>query len=323
MPSPAVRVVVAVVALSCLCAPADAVVLYSKSYRNKSAPSGSYANSGWQWQGEWGQFLGTPIGKNHFITAKHVGGSIGQNLTLNGKGYRTTACFDDPGSDLRIWKVGASFGSWAPIYTGRSEAGKEAMIFGRGSQRGAEVRVGSTRKGWRWGAMDYLRSWGRNRVDGVRRLGTGLGDALYFDFDRSGIAEEGMLTGGDSGGALFIKDGTTWKLAGIHYAVEASFRLTPSGAGFNAAIFDKGGLWYGGKLVADTSTDVPALAYSTRVATRSAWIGDVLAGRIAPTGNAARPAPAVVPEPSMLALLSPLAMLARKRRRRGITVSSS
>lgn len=300
---------------SLLATSANGVVLYSKTYRNKSAPTGSYANSGWQWQGKWGQFLGTPIGKNHFLTAKHVGGLVGQSLASNGKSHKTTAFWDDPGSDLRIWKVSTPFSSWAPIYSGRSETGKVAMLFGRGSQRGAEVKVGSARKGWRWGRMDYLTSWGRNRVDGVRRLGNALGDGLYFDFDRAGIAEEGMLTGGDSAGGLFIKDGSTWKLAGIHYAVEASFRFTQSGSAFNAAIYDKGGLWYGGKLVADTSTDIPAVAYSTRVATRSAWIGDVLAGRLAPSGGAFRPGPSIVPEPSVPALLAPLSMLALRRRR--------
>jgi len=312
-----VRRAISVAVLSLwLATPTDAIVLYSKTYRNKSAPTGSYANSGWQWQGEWGQFLGTPIGKNHFITASHIGGSVGQSLKLNGKTYKTTAFYDDPSTDLRIWKVSTAFTSWAPIYTGRSEAGKHAMIFGRGSQRGAEVKLGSSRKGWLWGAMDHLRSWGRNRVDGARNMGNGLGDGLYFDFDRVGISEEGTLTGGDSAGGLFIKDGTVWKLAGIHYAVEASFRASQNGSSFNAAIYDKGGLWYGGKLIGDTSTDIPALAYSTRVSTRSTWINDVIAGRIAPNGGAARPEPTVVPEPGAVGLLSATALLTLGRRSR-------
>ena len=41
--------------------PAPAVLLYSTPQRNTWAPSGSIYNSGWQYQGRWGAFLGTPI----------------------------------------------------------------------------------------------------------------------------------------------------------------------------------------------------------------------------------------------------------------------
>ena len=30
-------------------------------------------NAGWQYQGQWGGFLGTPIAKNYFISAAHIG----------------------------------------------------------------------------------------------------------------------------------------------------------------------------------------------------------------------------------------------------------
>jgi len=51
-----------------------AVVLYRTPTRNTSAPSSMLYNSGWQWEGKWGGFLGTPIAPNYFITAGHVGG---------------------------------------------------------------------------------------------------------------------------------------------------------------------------------------------------------------------------------------------------------
>jgi hypothetical protein len=36
---------------------------------NTTAPTGEYADSGWQYQGRWGNFLGTVISPNCFITA--------------------------------------------------------------------------------------------------------------------------------------------------------------------------------------------------------------------------------------------------------------
>lgn len=65
--------------------PARGVVVYGGTGRNTS-PGGAPAGSGWQYEGKWGSFLGTPISPNLFITAGHVGGSIGQSFTYNGTG---------------------------------------------------------------------------------------------------------------------------------------------------------------------------------------------------------------------------------------------
>ena len=95
------------------------VLLYSTAQRNTWAPSGSLWNSGWQYEGRWGAFLGTPIAPRFFITAENVGGSVGQAFTYRGKTYTAKARFDDPNSDLRIWMVDRPFAdAYAPIYRG-------------------------------------------------------------------------------------------------------------------------------------------------------------------------------------------------------------
>lgn len=65
-----------------------AVLFYSTSdpIHNTTAPTGSLTNSGWQYEGEWNGFLGTAIAPRYFITAKHVGGSIG-DVILNGASH--------------------------------------------------------------------------------------------------------------------------------------------------------------------------------------------------------------------------------------------
>src|SRR6184192_2076488 len=82
---------------------AKAILFYSTGdpNYNTNAPGGSLTDSGWQFEGIWGGFLGTAIATNYFITARHVGGSTGDLFTLNGVQYATTAAYDDPDSELR------------------------------------------------------------------------------------------------------------------------------------------------------------------------------------------------------------------------------
>ncbi len=320
--SKALFVLVAVAAGAALpVAPAQAVIVYGGAGRNTS-PDGSPVGSGWQHQGQWGSFLGTPIASNLFITAGHVGGAVGQNFTYGSNSYATTASYDDPNSDLRIWKVDGSFGSYAPLYGGTSEAGKALTVFGRGTQRGSEVRVNGTLKGWQWGSSDAVQSWGQNTVDGVVSGGPSLGQLLAFDFDaaKRGGANEGTLSVGDSGGGLFVQDGTSWKLAGINYGVENAVSLTgATGSGISAAIFDKGGLYTGGDGAwaynADTRGDKPALAYSTRISSNLDWINSVLASGATSTLSSSSSTIAV-PEPSGLIILAAAIMALWTRRRR-------
>ncbi|MEA2709264.1 MAG: hypothetical protein QOF78_1865, partial [Phycisphaerales bacterium] len=163
-------------ALFAVAQPASAVILSRTATRNTSAPTGTNANSGWQWQGHWGGgFVGTPIAPQYFITAEHIDGAKGQAIYWNGKNYTTTAQYDDPLTDLRIFKISGTFSSYAPIYTGSSETGKRAMVFGRGTTRSSEVKKGTTLKGCKWGALDKVKSWGENNVAGTLSGGAGLG----------------------------------------------------------------------------------------------------------------------------------------------------
>src|SRR5215510_11080079 len=80
-------------ALLCSIVPGRCVLLYSTGDpgHNTNAPTGALTNSGWQYQGTWSTFTGTVISSNAFITAKHVGGTIGDPFTFQGVQYTTTA----------------------------------------------------------------------------------------------------------------------------------------------------------------------------------------------------------------------------------------
>lgn len=270
--------------LICACAawaaPAvHGVILYGTGdpAANTQAPAGALAGSGWEFQGLWGSFLGTPVAPSYFLTAKHVGGTVGQKFTFNGVEYPTVASFPSPTSDLQLWKVAGTFPAYAPLYAGGDEVGKNLVVFGRGTQRGAEVfNQNRQLAGWQRGAADGRMRWGENVVDSIFYGGSALGYLLRVSFDRTGGPNEAMLSTGDSGGGLFVQEGGVWKLAGICYGVDGPFNTSLAGDGFFGAMFDKGGLyekrgtsWH---LIPDAEVDIPGNFGATRVSEHVDWI---------------------------------------------------
>ncbi len=269
--------------------PLQAVLFFSTgdADHNTSAPTGPLADSGWQFEGRWGAYLGTVISSNVFLTAQHVGGNPGAPFILDGIAYPTTAFFDDPETDLRLVRVCGSFLAAATLHTNTNEPGMPVVVYGRGTQRGAPVTTGSldaNTNGWHWGISDYRLRWGENVVEtvvnGTNDFGAGIGDLLKMTFSTDGGPNECHLSVGDSAGGLFILDGT-WQLAGINYAVDGPYRTTAEGPGFDAAIFDAGGLFQaddngGWTLTPVLPFDQPGAFYATRVSARIEWIRGVL-----------------------------------------------
>ena len=278
--------------LPAFAATARAVILFETGdpSRNTTAPTGSLTNSGWQLQGKWLGFLGTPVGPNHFIAAAHVGGAVGSVFEFGGVVHTTVARHGDSNSDLVIWEVTPRFNTWAQLYSANDEAGKRFVVFGRGTQRGAAVQAGlvnQATKGWRWGDYDAVMRWGENMVADVLDADGNIvaatlanGTILRAQFDAHGGANEAGLSFGDSSGAAFIRDGQEWKLAGINYAVDGPYNLSNAGPGFQAMIFDEGGLYTGGEnswtLVPDLPSNQPGSFYLTRISVRLDWIRNII-----------------------------------------------
>jgi hypothetical protein len=257
---------------------------------NTTAPTGTLANSGWELQGAWGGFLGTPVGPHHFLAASHVGGAVGDLFWFQNNFYVTVKATKDPSSDLQMWEVAGTFPTYAQLYDGATETGLDLMVFGRGGIRGAEVRVNNVLKGWQWAGWDGRMRWGQNKVSSVSNDPNGqpAGDQphiMIVNFDASGSANEAHLASGDSSGGVFIQQSGLWRLAGINWAVDGPYNSSNSGTGFNAALFDEGGSYQavdnGWSLVTDTASNKPGSFYATRVKARLTWIQGVLAA--APT----------------------------------------
>jgi hypothetical protein len=274
------RFLAVLIGMRWLFAPAVAVILYGTGdpSANTTAPTGAFANSGWQFEGQFGGFLGTVIAPNYFITAKHIGGSVGQIFTFNGTNYTTIAVFPDPSSDLQIWRVSGTFPIQAPLYAGApgSEANLFVTVFGRGTQRGSSVFVGppSHQGGWLWGTSDAVQRWGTNIVGSIVNDPT-YGALLRVPFNNNAGPNEGHLSVGDSGGAVFVYDMTTsrWELAGINLAVDGPFSTSSNGANaFNAAMFDTTGLFVDGGGGTWVAAPNPSAFYATEIAAHRQFI---------------------------------------------------
>ena len=263
---------------------AIAVILYGSGdpSTNTTAPAGTLGGSGWQYEGRFGAFLGTVIASNYFVTAKHIGGSVGQTFVFNGANYTTTAVFPDPSSDLQIWKVSGTFPSHAQIYSAvaGSESSDNLVVFGCGTQRGSPVFVGSDSHlgGWLWGSSDGVQRWGTNVVGSIVTDPT-YGDLLRVPFNADVSANESHLSVGDSGGAVFVFNTTSnvWELAGINLAVDGPFSTMSNGTNpFDAAMFDTTGLFAQDNQGSWVAAPNPSAFYATEIAAHRGFIESVI-----------------------------------------------
>lgn len=272
-------------ALAGLFTPQAVVFLnHGDAAHNTSPPTGELAGSGWQWQGDWQGFAGTPIAINFFVTAKHLPGKVGDPFRLDGGNYRTVAAFPDPASDLVLWKICGSFASHAPLVEAGPLVGERCVVFGRGMTRGSEVTVtnemDTTVAGWQWAPADGRLRWGSNTLSAAGE------QYVEAAFDADSAADEATVAGGDSGGGLFVQQAGEWRLAGIHAAVDGPFRYPATTENFNAALTDRRGLeeqegaddWH----LVTGATPQPAHLYSTSIAARRGWIDAILAADSAP-----------------------------------------
>lgn len=236
-------------------------------------------NSGWQYEGKFNTFLGVPIAPYFFITAKHIGGSVGNVLDFHGDLYTTIAAHPSPNTDLQIWEVDHAkpFPTYAPLATAAGDIGTTATIMGRGTQRGAEVIVDDVLRGWKWGSSDDVQRWGRNEVEGVLNGSPSEGQLLYCNMNSPGLPDECHLSTGDSGGGMFVLENGLWRLAGINYSVEGPYRTTATGLSFNAALFDQRGLYMdnGGWTLVAGSENVPSGFVCSRISASQSWITSV------------------------------------------------
>ncbi len=248
--------------------------------QNLSAPTDSLVNA-WNLEGTWQtDFTGTPIAPNYFITAAHLGGSVGDTFVYNGVDFTTTAEYTPPdGSDLAIWQVSGTFSSYASINTNSNLVGQEIGVFGRSAGDGPTTAPdGTTLSGWQWSSnsLTGALSWGTNTVAYEGAVSGLTGQFIGFEFNKALGPNTAALSSGDSGGGVFVQNNGVWVLAGVNSAASGPYNTVSNGGSatqFNASLYDSSGLYYSGTTQATTG---PSISFATSLSSEAAWINSII-----------------------------------------------
>lgn len=210
-----------------LASPAAAVLIDSgDGTGNTTAPAD---DPGFIHIGKRSQFSAVYVGNGWVLTANHTG--VGA-VEIDGTSYPDVAGskvrFDDGGvaADLMAFQIDPYPAlPILPINAIADLTGESVIMAGNGNDRGAAVTECSSIDGYAWSGSKSIR-WGTNTVGSyITALST---NALVTTFDQGGSAHEAQNVNGDSGGALFFKNGTDWELAGILFALGAFGCQSPS-----------------------------------------------------------------------------------------------
>lgn len=205
-------------------APARAVIIASgDGSGNTTAPAD---DPGFVHAGRIGGLSAVYLGNGWVLTANHVGAN---DSLIAGTIYPHI-----PGSAIQLQNPDLSYADLLvfrlalppalPTLAIRASApppGASLVMIGHGRNRGAATSWMGI-PGWYWAGTNAIR-WGTNLVSqnglDVNLPGTKT-RSFDTDFTQSGgTTHEAQAAVGDSGGAVFLKNGTQWELAGILYAI--------------------------------------------------------------------------------------------------------
>lgn len=207
-------------------------VVDSSSTTNTSNPGDG---SPWGNVGTVNGSTGEYLGNGWVLTAYHVGsGSITFDIgtfAADGQSVRLKNA-DNSNADLLLFHLtltpslpSLALSSATPV------AGSAVDMMGFGRIRGSSEKnytwTGHTGNGFDWSAGGQ-KSFGTNTIaaGGLVTVndGFGINESFVTDFTQStpgpATAHEAQAALNDSGGAIFFKNGSTWELSGIMYAID-------------------------------------------------------------------------------------------------------
>lgn len=191
------------------------------------------------WVGSWNGSSCVAVGRYWFVTAKHVGGSVGQNVTMRGVEYRAVEIRPHPSYDVQLIRVAEVVPGYHKLAVNVG-LGDPVVVGGYGVTAAAALpSSGGGVGGYDWNGPRQ-ETWGANVIEGD-------GNLLAIRFDPpsapSAVPEESIFAVNDSGGGLFAygSDGSL-ELAGIAVSV-SNFGSSPWSANGFALNIDMYRVW--------------------------------------------------------------------------------
>jgi hypothetical protein len=274
-----------------------------------------------------GSIVGVPISSRYFLTAYHLSGPGGtsvfkyNNNTATTTNYNVQYVSEVGDSDIALWEIDPSdsgtFSWYAPLDstdpTNLATHASTFYVLGDGTIRGT-----ATTGGWTQGSAEPSQqtpgfmSWGTNSIAGIETVADGpgvhnAGKYIAYGFYQGGGSNEAILSSGDSGGGLFVKNLVTnqWELAGINYGVDVVWDTSGPNNGGNydsSSLYNTNGYYNEDGTLINNSPAEPEFSYDSEIYSNYSAII------------------ALVPEPAsatiLLAILGPMAV--RRSRRSAI-----
>jgi hypothetical protein len=244
--------------------PAPAVVVMGSQGNNfiNAPPSSGFTNTptgvnveSYEGLGGQNSIVGVPISSRYLLSAYHLGtGSTVfhyNNDTNTTSNYNIQFVSEIGDSDIALWEIApsnsASFTWWAPLDstdpTNLVTHASTFYVLGDGTVRGSAVTGG-----WAQGASTPdntapgIVSWGTNTIATIYTqtdpgdVNHNAGNYIAYGFYQGGGSNEAILSSGDSGGGLFVKNLITnqWELAGINYGVNEVWDTSGPNTIYNA-----------------------------------------------------------------------------------------
>ena len=167
----------------------------------------------WSFVGKVNGASGVLVAPDLVLTAKHVGVGMASSFALPGIGtFSVTSVFNNPTSDLTLFRISTPQSNWARITTTDSYH-KDVQMVGFGGSgvlnsggTGYDINIGA---GTRRAAPGY--------VEGYADVQFSASDPL-FSFIVSPLRHngQGALVGGDSGGGWFMLEDGQYRLVGTN-----------------------------------------------------------------------------------------------------------
>ena len=204
------------------------------------------------------------VATNYIITNKHQGGSASSPVVIGSVTYTIDNIWSHPTADLRVVKLhSANLADYAALHNDANETGQEIVIggYGRGRENTLLKEPSQRPYGYTWSTdandNNHTQRWCTNKVEDTDTISNGYtSDVITADFESlvGSTLYEGTTAEYDSGGGWFIKDGSTWKVAGIVRAVTVHGEPWP----------DEGESWF----------SPPDELDAVRISSYAAWIED-------------------------------------------------